>query len=204
MKVRAIPSSLSASEQDCPAHHVAGQSAVDLAMERYATGDDAAFALVYDALAPRLFAFLRRKVRTHARAEDLLQQTFLHLHRSRGTFVRGSAVLPWTLSIARRLVIDDARREQRSAHGYVSPEEDAALFAIDAEVAETIDARLLGARLQAELVGLPPRQREAFELVRLDGLSNAQAAEVLGVSINSVKLRAHRAYVALRAALGLR
>jgi RNA polymerase sigma-70 factor (ECF subfamily) len=173
-------------------------------MERYATGDDAAFAVVYDALAPRLFAYLRRKVRTPARAEDLLQQTFLHVHRSRGTFVRGSAVLPWSLSIARRLWIDDARREQRSALGYVSPEEDAALLAVDNELLEVLDARLLGERLQAELVGLPPLQREAFELVRLDGLSNAQAAEALGVSINSVKLRAHRAYVSLRRALGLR
>jgi RNA polymerase sigma-70 factor (ECF subfamily) len=173
-------------------------------MERYATGDDAAFAVVYDAVAPRLFAHLQRRVGSRARAEELLQQTFLHLHRSRGTFVRGGAVLPWSLSIARRLWIDDARRELRSAHGYVCPEEDAASLAIDGEVPEALDARLLGARLQAELAQLPPLQREAFELVRLDGLSNAQAAEALGVSINSVKLRAHRAYVSLRRALGLR
>lgn len=203
MRGRALSSPLSASELDCPARKIAGQSAADLAMERYATGDDAAFAVVYDALAPRLFAHLQRRVRTRARAEDLLQQTFLHLHRSRGTFVRGSAVLPWSLSIARRLFIDDARREQRSAHGYVSPEEDVTLLAVDGEAPELLDARLLGARLQAELMELPPLQREAFELVRLDGLSNAQAAEVLGVSINSVKLRAHRAYISLRRVLGL-
>src|SRR4051812_41474393 len=77
-------------------------SAADLAMERYAEGDDAAFALVYDALAERLLAFLRRRLGSMSRAEDLLQQTFLRMHRARGSFVSGSAVLPWAFAIARR------------------------------------------------------------------------------------------------------
>ena len=182
----------------------------DRAMERYANGDDAAFAAVYDALSPRIFAYLRSRAGHGTRAEDLLQQTFLCLHRSRGTFVKDSAVLPWALAIARRLLIDDSRRAQRSALSHAqqltelteltergtppSPEPDAV---------ELLSARELRARVRRELVELPPRQRAAFELVRVEGLSHAQAAEALGVSVNSVKLRAHRAYVALRSALGL-
>jgi RNA polymerase sigma-70 factor, ECF subfamily len=176
----------------------------DRAMERYASGDDAAFAAVYDALSPRIFAYLRSRAGHGTRAEDLLQQTFLCLHRSRGTFVKDSAVLPWALAIARRLLIDDSRRAQRSALSHAqqltelgappSPEPDAV---------ELLSARDLQARVRRELVELPPRQRAAFELVRVEGLSHAQAAEALGVSVNSVKLRAHRAYMALRSALGL-
>jgi len=179
----------------------------DRAMERYANGDDAAFAAVYDALSPRIFAYLRSRAGHGTRAEDLLQQTFLCLHRSRGTFVKDSAVLPWALAIARRLLIDDSRRAQRSALSHAqqlteltelgtppSPAPDAV---------ELLSARELRARVRRELVELPPRQRAAFVLVRVEGLSHAQAAEALGVSINSVKLRAHRAYVALRSALGL-
>ena len=62
----------------------------DAAMERYAAGD--AFVLVYDELAPRLFGFLLRKSRNAARAEHLLQQTFLRIHRARSRFIPGSEV----------------------------------------------------------------------------------------------------------------
>lgn len=174
------------------------RAAADLAMERYATGDDAAFAVVYDAVAPRLFAYLLRHARPRARAEDLLQQTFLHLHRSRGTFVTGSAVLPWALSIARRLLIDENRRAARSA---LSGAQELGLRAgSEPDALEWLSASDLEESVKQELAGLPPLQRAAFELVRLDGLTHAQAAEALGVSVSSVKLRAHRAYVALRRA----
>lgn len=167
-------------------------------MERYAQGDDAAFAIVYDALAPRLFAYLRSRARP--RAEDLLQQTFLHLHRSRGTFVKDSAVLPWALAIARRLIIDDSRRAQRSA--LTNAQELGVSASPEPDPLQWLSACHLEESIEQELAGLPPRQRAAFELVRVEGLSHAQAAEALGVSVTSVKLRAHRAYVALRRALG--
>lgn len=172
----------------------------DAAMERYATGDDAAFAIVYDALAPRLFAYLLRHARPRARAEDLLQQTFLHLHRSRGTFVKESAVLPWALAIARRLLIDESRRAQRNVPE--GGQELGALSSAEPDALDRLHAFELEARVHTQLAALPPLQRAAFELVRLEGLSHAQAAETLGVSVSSVKLRAHRAYVALRRALG--
>ena len=81
-----------------PALTASGDSNVaDAAMERYSVGDDAAFAVVYDALAPRIFGYLRRKLGSVSRAEDVVQQTFLHMHRARGTFVPGSRVSPWGL-----------------------------------------------------------------------------------------------------------
>jgi RNA polymerase sigma-70 factor, ECF subfamily len=49
---------------------------------------------------------------------------------------------------------------------------------------------------------LPENQRTAFALIRIDGLSVAEAAELLGTSASAVKLRAHRAYVALEQQLG--
>jgi len=79
-------------------------------MERYANGDDAAFAEVYDAIAPRLFGFLLKARRDRVATEDLMQQTFLQMHRARGSFISGAPVMPWALAIARRLLIDSARR----------------------------------------------------------------------------------------------
>ena len=49
---------------------------------------------------------------------------------------------------------------------------------------------------------MPPAQREAFLLIRVDGLSVVEAAEVLGTTVSAVKLRAHRAYKALADSLG--
>lgn len=170
-------------------------------MERYATGDDAAFAVVYDAIAPRLFAYLLRHARPRAQAEDLLQQTFLHLHRSRGTFVKDSAVLPWALAIARRLLIDESRRAQRRVRVTTEAAEPGAVWGAEPDPLAWLSARGLEGSVQQQLADLPPRQRVAFELVRLEGLSHAEAAEALGVTVSSVKLRAHRAYVALRSAL---
>src|SRR5215470_9959828 len=90
-----------------------GDGPADAAMERYADGDAAAFAIVYDALAPRLLGLLRRQAPQYA--EDLVQQTFFQMHLARGTFVRGAQVRPWAFAIARRLLIDRIRRRKHES-----------------------------------------------------------------------------------------
>jgi len=175
----------------------------DAAMARYAAGDEEAFVLVYDELAPRLFGFLLRKSRNTARAEDLLQQTFLRMHRARSRFTPGSEVTPWAFAIARRLFIDAMRGERRDRCA-CDPDAGERLdgCAGDDAADELVHARQLARRVQDELESLPEKQRAAFELVKLDGLSLAEAAQVLGTSVGAVKLRVHRAYVALRVVLG--
>jgi RNA polymerase sigma-70 factor (ECF subfamily) len=177
------------------------RSDADRAMERYAGGDTAAFALVYDALAPRLFGYLVRQVRDRARAEDLLQQTMLHIHRARDRFIPGSEVIPWAFAIARRLVVDEIRRNKRvvlAPNGVDEEQEISDLPAAD-EVAQAAE---LASRIESILEKLPHSQRVAFELIKQDGLTVAEAAQVLGTTVAAVKLRAHRAYEALRNALG--
>src|SRR5262249_59355662 len=89
-----------------------GRDGADAAMERYSRGDEAAFAELYDAIAPRLLGFLRKATRDAFAAEDLMQQTLLHMHRARGSFIPGAPVLPWAFAIARRLMTDHARRRR--------------------------------------------------------------------------------------------
>ena len=172
-------------------------------MERYAAGDDAAFAAIYDALAPRLFGYLVRQTRDVARAEDLVQQTLLHMHRARGSFIAGAQVTPWAFAIARRLLIDGFRRGKREVLRATDDEasEDVAI-ATDPSADDLVQAQQTARRIQRELARLPETQRVAFELIKQDGLSLAEAAEVLGTTVAAVKLRAHRAYEALRAVLG--
>jgi RNA polymerase sigma-70 factor (ECF subfamily) len=172
-------------------------------MERYAAGDDAAFEVLYDSLAGRLHAYLRRHVRDAHGCGDLLQETFLRMHKARGTFVTGAAVLPWAFAIARRLVLDRARRDRRAPPGVgdVDPGPMSPAGAAD-RPEQVVEAREVARRLARALARLPESQRTAFELLKQDGLTLAEAAEVLGVTVMAVKLRAHRAYESIRAALG--
>ena len=188
------------------AHDPERQSAND-AMGRYARGEDQAFSQLYDALAPRLHRYLLRASRDPTRADDLLQQTMLRIHRARGRFIVGAEVLPWAFAIARRLFIDSARRrvnESRTIsletgdHG--ESVEDVAADQRPAD--ELIDSQRLGSTIEAQLERLPESHRAAFELIQKDGLSIREAAAVLGATPGAVKLRVHRAYVALRLALG--
>jgi RNA polymerase sigma-70 factor (ECF subfamily) len=172
----------------------------DLAMERYAAGDDSAFAEVYDAVAPRLFSYLKRQTGDDSRAEDLVQGTLLQMHRARGSFIAGSPVLPWAFAIARRLLIDSLRKRKRDV--LTTAEVDTDEACTDGEADRLVEAKQVARRLEQELSRLPESQRIAFELMRFDGLSHVEAAAVLGATTSAVKLRVHRAYAALRAVLG--
>jgi RNA polymerase sigma-70 factor, ECF subfamily len=170
-------------------------------MARYASGEREAFAEVYDAVAPRLFAYLHARTRSAPLAEDLLQQTLFQMHRAHGTFIPGSPVMPWALAIARRLSIDEQRRAQRNVLSTARDIEDGVAEPSYSELEELVQAKQLAGRLQEGLGRLPRSQRAAFELMRLDGFSHSEAASALGITISALKLRAHRAYVALRSIL---
>ena len=179
-----------------------GIDGADAAMERYSNGDGAAFADLYDAIAPRLLAFLRKATRDGAAAEDLMQQTFLQIHRARGSFIPGAPVMPWALAIAKRLMIDGARRQRVEMGLFMGPPDDDRIASDPAAAAaadEVIDARRLERRVHQRLDALPEAQRTAYRLVKQEGLSLKSAAEALGTSVTAVKLRTHRAYQALRA-----
>jgi RNA polymerase sigma-70 factor, ECF subfamily len=177
-----------------------GRSAADIAMDRYAAGDDGAFGDLYDAIGPRVYGYLLRKTRDAGVAEDVLQQTMLRIHEHRGSFEEGAHVLPWAIAIASRLAVDAHRRRRKEALAptdaeadATSPDPDAEAYAVAGETAK---------KIRAALDALPENQRVAFELIKQEGLPVAQAAAVLGISVSAVKLRAFRAYEALRKVLG--
>ena len=168
-------------------------------MDRYAAGDDTSFAELYDLLAPRLYSYLRRQTRDAGCAEDLLHETMLQIHRNRGRFIRGAEVTPWAFAIARRFLINSVRAEKRRR---------AIAVGVAAQPApappltdELVESARAAARLEAEIARLPDKQRTAYEMVRKDGLSLREAAQVLGTSINAIKLRIHRTYAKLHSAL---
>jgi RNA polymerase sigma-70 factor (ECF subfamily) len=176
-------------------------SSASRAMERYAAGDDSAFGEVYDVVAPRLYDFLLAQTRNRALAEDLMQQTFLQMHRARGSFAAGAEVRPWAFAIARRLMIDGLRRTKREK-AHLSEETYASADKTAEPPDQVASARQLADRMSEVLEHLPESQRTAFVLTKQHGLSLAEAAQVLGTTVVAVKLRAHRAALALKALVG--
>jgi RNA polymerase sigma-70 factor (ECF subfamily) len=176
-------------------------------MSRYCDGDADAFRALYALLAPRVLGYLRRMTRDPALADDLLQQSFLKMHRARGAFVRGADPVPWLYAIAHRTFLDETRRKKRSRVevGRDEPPEVRADIsgAPEADVDPGADgAAALGKAAIAALDTLPAAQREAVVLTKLSGKSIAEAAEIAGVTPGAMKVRAHRGYRALRKALG--
>jgi RNA polymerase sigma-70 factor, ECF subfamily len=168
-------------------------------MDRYATGDDSVFADLHRELAPRLYRFLMRLSGSPAVAEELTQDAFLRMHRARAAFHVGGAALPWMYTIARNVFLDHERK--RKVHGVVGLDEQKVLAQAQNashepdRVAEAREALL---RVADALAKMPTSQREAFILVRFEGLSIGDAAEILGTTEASVKARAFRAYEVLR------
>lgn len=176
-------------------------------MQRYQDGDAGAFRELYALVAPRLLGYLTKMARSRALGEDLLQQTFMKVHRARAAYVRGADPLPWIYSIAHRTFIDETRRHRRAVvrvgEAEDLPEVAAGLTGESEDQRDEVrgDPELLSAALAA-LAELPVQQREAVVLTKLDGKSVAEAAEIAGTTVGAMKVRAHRGYEALRRLLG--
>jgi RNA polymerase sigma-70 factor (ECF subfamily) len=202
---KAMPPSVSASAA-VPAGGTAERGVtLDEAMDRYARGDAAVFDELFRQAAPRLRGFLLRMCGDAALADDLTQEAFFRVHLARGSFIASSAALPWMLAIARNAFLDHTRREsvRRVARKQAAESDDEPLrqASPDTRGDEVLAARETLEIVRRTLDSIPTIQREAFVLLRFEGLSVSQAAQVLGASESAVKVRAFRAYEALRSAL---
>src|ERR1700680_5048150 len=86
---------------------------LDRWMERYQQADPDAPAALVGALSPSLLRFFKSQVASREQADDLLQETWLRIHRVRHTYRPGEPVLPWIYAIARRVRVDGYRRTRR-------------------------------------------------------------------------------------------
>ncbi len=167
-------------------------------MEAYVAGNSAAFRIIFERYAPLLLRAMLRELYVREEANDLVQQTFLQLHRARADFDRGQKLKPWLFTIAMNLKREYFRRKKRRPERSLD----------SASVAEPMVAALGANRVDAQrtlarvLGDLPADQREVIELHWFDGLEFPEVAQVVGASVSAVKVRAHRGYVRLRAALG--
>jgi RNA polymerase sigma-70 factor (ECF subfamily) len=172
-------------------------------MAAYCAGDRLAFERLFALLGPRLHGFFMRSFDSRAVADDLLQTTFLKVHRARDTYRRDQPVRPWLFTIAARVRLDEYRKRRRLAEDF---DEEALARAEENQLAGAIAPELPTAsdrvgQVRAALGGLPESQRTIIHLHRYEGLSFAQIALALGTTEGAVKLRAFRGYERLRRVL---
>jgi len=155
---------------------------------RAQSGDDAAYRQALSLLATRLRGYLKRRLYgLPDEVEDLVQETLLALHLQRGTYDPTLPVSAWAVAIARHKLVDLWRRRGRrdSLHDALD-DVDEQLLAAESEEA--------GTRRDLETLfdELPPAQRQAIVLTKLDGLSVAEAAVRTGASESAIKVQVHR------------
>ena len=166
-------------------------------MSAYVDGDAKSFRSLFDRYAPVIQRVFERRVRPPNLAGDLVQQTFLQLHRARNDYRVGAPVRPWLMTIAFNLYREHYRKVMRhpeAALDALSGHEPA----VDATGQLRADIRK---DLQRALALLPDDQREVIVMHWFDGLSFGEIAELVGATSGAVRVRAHRGYEALRANL---
>ncbi|MFM2079245.1 MAG: hypothetical protein RJA49_3135 [Actinomycetota bacterium] len=170
-------------------------------LRRAGRGDQAAFAELYDELAPMVHGVVRKVVRDPAMSEEVAQEVFVELWRLAARFdgTKGSA-RSWAATLAHRRAIDRVRSEQASRD---RQDRDAAqtIPAHDSVAAE-VEASLDQARVRRALANLSELQLEAVELAYFGGHTYREVAVLLGVAEGTVKSRIRDGLIRLRDELG--
>ncbi|HVN64602.1 MAG TPA: RNA polymerase sigma factor [Candidatus Binataceae bacterium] len=162
-------------------------------MRRSQNGDPEAFRELVNDIGPAIARFIRRRIADLAEIEDVCQETLLAIYKSRHTYQPGRPIEPWVFAIARNV---RARHlsEKMTRHQW---EESSDEFSEPSTGAE----QALGIAVRRALDELPQTQREAFTMLKVEGLSLAEASKRTGASIGTIKVRAHRAYERLKKSL---
>jgi RNA polymerase sigma-70 factor (ECF subfamily) len=156
-------------------------------------GDENAYRSLLEAVQPIVFGYVRKRINSAEAAEDIAQEVLLTLHRVRHTYSPDRPFEPWLFAIARSRLIDYLRKLKR-------------ISSVEVMMDVMPEARELAGETSGEnaldvLEKLPAAQREAFSMLKVEGLSTREAAERAGVSVSALKVRAHRAYNAIKKSL---
>jgi RNA polymerase sigma factor (sigma-70 family) len=163
------------------------------------SGDAGAYLTLLQEIAPRVRQIVRRRrgATGSGDVEDLVQDVLLSVHAARASYDASRPFLPWLLAIVRNRVADGARRYVRHAAHEVPVENLDVTFAHLATNSTTDAPGDVGALRQAVQM-LPPKQRDAIQLLKLQELSLKEAAAATGMSVGALKVATHRAVAALR------
>jgi RNA polymerase sigma-70 factor (ECF subfamily) len=173
-------------------------------LEKARAGDRAALEALLGRHQSQIYRFGLRLCRDPEDARDVLQDTMLAMARGVRDFRGASSISTWLYTIARSFCI---KKRRRRVHG---PAEERSLDAEGSrEAAQLVDeakspdealaARQVERALEEAIAALDPMYREVLVLRDVEGLTAPEVAEVLGINVQAVKSRLHRARLAVRA-----
>jgi RNA polymerase sigma-70 factor (ECF subfamily) len=164
-------------------------------MIRVRQGRVAALGELFERHHAALYRFCLRMCGNRAESEDLVQDVFMKMLKHRESFKADAGFLPWMYRIAHNVAVDYLRRSSRTS----STEADLETRPADLQPSDegVIDKERTGL-LRRALLELPPDRREVLLLSRYELKSYEEVATALGVSVGTVKTRAHRAIKQLR------
>ena len=158
----------------------------------YQRGEEPAVEVLFRSLSPLLWRYFLSSCVSRSDAEDLLQDCWMRIHRSRHTYSPEQPLLPWVFAIARHTRLDSyrSRRRRESRETLVaSPPEMPAQAGTDRPELD---------RLSGLLAQLPEGQREVLVMLKVTGMSLEEVARATSSTVGAIKQKAHRAYARLR------
>ncbi|WP_290997473.1 sigma-70 family RNA polymerase sigma factor [Hyphomicrobium sp.] len=163
-------------------------------------GDQSAYSILLSEMLPILRAVVGKRWRNRQDIEDIVQDVLLSVHSVRQTYDPARPFLPWLMTISARRIADAARRVHARSTKETTVEIMPETFAGDETKSfeQVSDDQEL---VRAALMALPAGQRQAIELMKLQGLSLQEASKQTGKSVASLKVTVHRAMKAMRQAL---
>ena len=175
----------------------------DQLLSLVAQGDQAAFAQLYDQMAPRVLGLVRRLLRDHAQSEEVTQEIFLEIwqNATRYDSSKGGAST-WIMTMSHRRAVDRVRASQSSR----DRDTKIGIRDYDADydnVSETVQTRIEHERVEKAMLRLTELQRQAVSLAYYGGYSHSEVAALLSVPIGTVKTRLRDGMIRLRDELGV-
>lgn len=173
-------------------HRMDAGENLEMLMARYQQGDFAAATLLIEYISPQLHRFFLAQSLSRVDADDLLQETWLRIHKVRHTYRSGEPALPWFYAIARHIRVDHYRKSMRTTAGERELEAMSKEPSTPPQETGSTDA------LNALLAQLSDSQREVITMLKVEGMSLEEVARATSSTVGSVKQKAHRAYKKLR------
>jgi RNA polymerase sigma-70 factor, ECF subfamily len=158
-------------------------------MLRVAAGDDGALQLLFDRWKLPLLSFFYRALGSHADAEDLTLEVFVRLHRSAADYRPTARFSTFLFHIAHNLLRNEYRRRRRKPAQPVAPE---SFDYVPAEPGSGQELAELEEVFQRALLRLPEKYRTPLLLLQQQQLDYPEAAAVLRISENSLRVLIHR------------
>ncbi len=175
-------------------------------MLRVKEGDGASFGVLLDKHRLSVVHFLQRMVQNHAVAEELAQEVFLRVYRSRSTYEPTAKFTTWLFRIATHLALNSLRdgKNERSQERLDDDSSELPVRQVSDRQPTVEQAMVYRARLdevRRAVAGLPEKQRAAVLMHKYEEMEYSQIAKVLSCSESAVKSLLFRAYETLRARL---